>query len=154
MRFSSVSKGTFFCIPISLYVSSIFLKKSFKSSLNIWPDTIKLCEEKDCYKVLGIATSSKPPSTIDSYKHGDLFHKFNIDHKFKIAWVELNPDSYEGIKFIETAGRNPEPYMEQIKSGNIKVIHKCTSVRHALKAQSIGCDAVSVDGFECGGHPG
>ena len=59
-----------------------------------------------------------------------------------------------GIKFIETAGRNPEPYMEQIKSAGIKVIHKCTSVRHALKAEKIGCDAVSIDGFEAAGHPG
>ncbi|RMD81493.1 MAG: nitronate monooxygenase [Candidatus Dadabacteria bacterium] len=60
----------------------------------------------------------------------------------------------EGIKFIETAGRNPEPYMEKLKSAGIKVVHKCTSVRHALKAQRIGCDAVSIDGFECAGHPG
>jgi NAD(P)H-dependent flavin oxidoreductase YrpB (nitropropane dioxygenase family) len=60
----------------------------------------------------------------------------------------------EGIKFIETAGRNPEPYMEQIKSAGIKVVHKCTSVRHAIKAEKIGCDAVSIDGFEAAGHPG
>lgn len=60
----------------------------------------------------------------------------------------------EGVKIIETAGRNPEPYMEPLKAAGIKVIHKCTSVRHALKAQKIGCDAVSIDGFECAGHPG
>jgi len=60
----------------------------------------------------------------------------------------------EGVKFIETAGRNPEPYMEQIKGAGIKVIHKCTSVRHALKAEKVGCDAVSIDGFEAAGHPG
>ena len=59
-----------------------------------------------------------------------------------------------GIKIVETAGRNPQPYMEQLKKAEIKVIHKCTSVRHSLKAEAIGCDAVSVDGFECGGHPG
>ena len=59
-----------------------------------------------------------------------------------------------GIKIVETAGRNPQPYMEQLKKAGIKVIHKCTSVRHSLKAEAIGCDAVSVDGFECGGHPG
>ena len=59
-----------------------------------------------------------------------------------------------GIKVVETAGRNPQPYMEQLKKPDIKVIHKCTSVRHSLKAEAIGCDAVSVDGFECGGHPG
>ncbi len=59
-----------------------------------------------------------------------------------------------GIKVVETAGRNPEPYMPYLKAAGIKVIHKCTSVRHSLKAEAIGCDAVSVDGFECGGHPG
>lgn len=59
-----------------------------------------------------------------------------------------------GIKVVETAGRSPEQYMPTLKAAGIKVIHKCTSVRHALKAEKIGCDAVSVDGFECGGHPG
>ncbi len=59
-----------------------------------------------------------------------------------------------GVKAVETAGRNPEQVLPALKEAGIKVIHKCTSVRHALKAQSIGCDAVSVDGFECGGHPG
>ncbi|MDE0990241.1 MAG: nitronate monooxygenase family protein [Pseudomonadales bacterium] len=59
-----------------------------------------------------------------------------------------------GVKIVETAGRSPEAYMEEFKAAGIKVIHKCTSVRHALKAERIGCDAVSVDGFECGGHPG
>jgi len=59
-----------------------------------------------------------------------------------------------GVKYVETAGRSPEQYMPLLKDAGIKVIHKCTSVRHALKAQAIGCDAVSVDGFECGGHPG
>jgi NADH:quinone reductase (non-electrogenic) len=59
-----------------------------------------------------------------------------------------------GIKSVETAGRSPEAYMPALKAAGIKVIHKCTSVRHSLKAERIGCDAVSVDGFECGGHPG
>ncbi len=59
-----------------------------------------------------------------------------------------------GIKAVETAGRSPEQYMPALKAAGIKVIHKCTSVRHSLKAEAIGCDAVSVDGFECGGHPG
>ena len=60
----------------------------------------------------------------------------------------------EGIRFIETAGRSPEPYLAQIKSAGIKVVHKCTSLRHALKAEKIGCDAISIDGFEAAGHPG
>ncbi len=59
-----------------------------------------------------------------------------------------------GVKIVETAGRSPEAFMPALKDAGIKVIHKCTSVRHSLKAQNIGCDAVSVDGFECGGHPG
>src|SRR6056297_761731 len=59
-----------------------------------------------------------------------------------------------GVKIVETAGRNPEAVLPHLKDAGVKVIHKCTSVRHSLKAQKIGCDAVSVDGFECGGHPG
>lgn len=59
-----------------------------------------------------------------------------------------------GVTVVETAGRNPQQVLPYLKDAGVKVIHKCTSVRHALKAQSIGCDAVSVDGFECGGHPG
>ena len=59
-----------------------------------------------------------------------------------------------GVKIVETAGRNPEPYLPYLKEAGVKVIPKCTSVRHALKAEKIGCDAASVDGFECGGHPG
>ena len=75
----------------------------------------------------------------------------------------LTPPDYPGfiraiieneVTIVETAGRNPQPYMAQLKDGGVRVIHKCTSVRHALKAEKIGCDAVSVDGFECAGHPG
>ena len=75
----------------------------------------------------------------------------------------LNPPDYPaivkavidgGVKVVETAGRNPQEVLPYLKDAGIKVIHKCTSVRHSLKAQDIGCDAVSVDGFECGGHPG
>jgi NAD(P)H-dependent flavin oxidoreductase YrpB (nitropropane dioxygenase family) len=59
-----------------------------------------------------------------------------------------------GVKIVETAGRNPEPFLPLFKSADITVIHKCTSIRHSLKAERIGCDMVSVDGFECAGHPG
>ncbi len=59
-----------------------------------------------------------------------------------------------GIKIIETAGRSPEPFMKAFKEAGVRVIHKCTSVRHAVKAEKVGCDAVSIDGFECAGHPG
>lgn len=75
----------------------------------------------------------------------------------------VNPPDYAGyiraiidggVKVVETAGNNPQKWLPMLKDAGIKVIHKCTSVRHALKAESIGCDAISVDGFECGGHPG
>lgn len=75
----------------------------------------------------------------------------------------INPVPYDeyarvviesGIKVVETAGRSPEAFMPAFKAAGIKVIHKCTSVRHALKAEKIGCDMVSIDGFECAGHPG
>jgi nitronate monooxygenase len=75
----------------------------------------------------------------------------------------VNPPDYAGyikaiiaggVRIVETAGNNPQAWLPLMKEADIKVIHKCTSVRHALKAQAIGCDAISIDGFECGGHPG
>jgi len=75
----------------------------------------------------------------------------------------INPPPYadyvravvdSGVTVIETAGANPEPFMEQLKGAGLTVIHKCTSVRHALKAERVGVDVVSIDGFECAGHPG
>ena len=59
-----------------------------------------------------------------------------------------------GVKIVETAGYNPEPHLPDLQKAGIKVIHKCTSVRHGLKAERIGCNAISMDGFECAGHPG
>ena len=59
-----------------------------------------------------------------------------------------------GVKIVETAGNNPQQFIPGFKIAGIKIIHKCTSVRHAVKAEVIGCDAVSIDGFECAGHPG
>ncbi|MEU7819043.1 nitronate monooxygenase family protein [Pseudonocardia sp. NPDC049154] len=60
----------------------------------------------------------------------------------------------EGVPFVETAGANPVEHLEHFHSAGIKVIHKCTSVRHGIKAQNLGVDALSIDGFECAGHPG
>jgi nitronate monooxygenase len=59
-----------------------------------------------------------------------------------------------GVPVVETAGRNPEPYVPLFKARGVKVVHKAVAVRHALKAEAIGVDAVSIDGFECAGHPG
>jgi nitronate monooxygenase len=59
-----------------------------------------------------------------------------------------------GIKIVETAGNKPIEHVEEFKKHGIKVIHKCTSVRHGLSAERMGVDAISIDGFECAGHPG
>jgi NAD(P)H-dependent flavin oxidoreductase YrpB (nitropropane dioxygenase family) len=75
----------------------------------------------------------------------------------------INPPPYSeyrraiieaGIKVVETAGSNPEEHVADLRARGIKVIHKCTSVRHALKAEALGVDAISIDGLECAGHPG
>ena len=85
---------------------------------------------------------------------------FGVNLTFLPAFVEPPYPEYidaiiaGGVRIVETAGRNPVKYLPRLKEAGIKVIHKCTSVRHSLKAEEIGCDAVSVDGFECGGHPG
>ncbi|MFN3339394.1 MAG: NAD(P)H-dependent flavin oxidoreductase [Dietzia sp.] len=59
-----------------------------------------------------------------------------------------------GVKIVETAGSNPKDHLPVFHAAGVKVIHKCTSVRHAIKAEKLGVDAVSIDGFECAGHPG
>jgi len=70
-------------------------------------------------------------------------------------WEEYMRATVEsGVRAVETAGQNPEPYLPMFRDGGVKVLHKCTSVRHALKAERIGVDAVSIDGFEAAGHPG
>jgi len=75
----------------------------------------------------------------------------------------INPVPYDeyrqaiiesGIKIVETAGSNPAPHLPAFKEAGVKIIHKATTVRHSLKAESLGVDAVSIDGFECAGHPG
>ncbi len=75
----------------------------------------------------------------------------------------LNPPPYDeyrqaiidsGVKIVETAGNNPADHIVEFKKAGVKVIHKCTAVRHALKAEKMGADAISIDGFECAGHPG
>jgi nitronate monooxygenase len=92
--------------------------------------------------------------------HGMTDKPFGVNLTFLPS---VNPPDYPGyvkaiidggIKIVETAGNNPQKWLPALKEAGIKVIHKCTSVRHSLKAEAIGCDAVSVDGFECGGHPG
>ncbi|MHA6333731.1 NAD(P)H-dependent flavin oxidoreductase [Qipengyuania sp. CAU 1752] len=108
---------------------------------------------------LTLGTPEKLANEIDRCK--DMTDKpFGVNLTFLPS---LTPPDYPGlveviikagVKVVETAGRNPQQVLPALKGAGIKVIHKCTSVRHSLKAQDIGCDAVSVDGFECGGHPG
>lgn len=114
---------------------------------------------------LGIITALTQPTPADLAKEIARCHEMT-DKPFGVNLTFLPgfsappyPEYIEAIvrgnvKIVETAGRSPEAYMPPLKDAGIKVIHKCTSVRHSLKAQFIGCDAVSVDGFECGGHPG
>lgn len=85
---------------------------------------------------------------------------FGVNLTVGVVASEINYDDYvsaiinSGVKIVETAGRSPEPFMERFKAAGIKVVHKCVAVRHALAAQRIGVDVVSIDGFECAGHPG
>ena len=85
---------------------------------------------------------------------------FGVNLTVGVVASEINYDDYvaviinSGVKIVETAGRSPEPFMDRFKEAGIKVIHKCVAVRHALKAERIGVEVVSIDGFECAGHPG
>ena len=114
---------------------------------------------------LGIITGLTQKSPEDLAKEIAKCHEmtdkpFGVNLTFLPGFQEPDYPGYiqaiveGGIKIVETAGRSPEAYMPDLKGAGIKVIHKCTSVRHSLKAEKIGCDAVSVDGVECGGHPG
>ena len=114
---------------------------------------------------LGILTALTQPTPEDLAKEIERTREMT-DKPFGVNLTVLptiNPPPYEeyaqaivgsGVKIVETAGRSPEPFMELFKEYDVKVIHKCTSVRHALKAQSVGVSAITIDGFECAGHPG
>jgi NAD(P)H-dependent flavin oxidoreductase YrpB (nitropropane dioxygenase family) len=114
---------------------------------------------------LGIITGLTQPTPEDLAReiarcHDMTDQPFGVNLTFLPAFREPPYPEYidaiiqGGIKIVETAGRNPEAHLPRMKAAGIRIIHKCTSVRHSLKAEKIGCDAVSVDGFECGGHPG
>ncbi|MFC2927254.1 MULTISPECIES: NAD(P)H-dependent flavin oxidoreductase [Hyphobacterium] len=85
---------------------------------------------------------------------------FGVNLTVGVVASPINYDQYvdvivnSGVTIVETAGRSPEPFMERLKAAGIKVIHKCTTVRHALAAERLGVDVISIDGFECAGHPG
>ena len=114
---------------------------------------------------LGILTALSQPTPEDLVKEIEKTKEMT-DQPFGVNLTILptiNPPPYEeyaqaivgsGVKIVETAGRSPEPFMELFNEYDVKVIHKCTSVRHALKAQAVGVSAITIDGFECAGHPG
>jgi len=72
----------------------------------LWPQVIEACNKDDCFKVLGIAETTSPLATMDAYQHAELFNKLGIDHQYRIAWVELNPEAYEATQFAETVLSN------------------------------------------------
>lgn len=114
---------------------------------------------------LGIITGLTQPTPEDLKKEiartRQLTHKpFGVNLTLLPTIKPVPYDEYakaiidSGVKIVETAGRSPEQFLPAFKEAGVKVIHKCTSVRHAIKAEKIGCDAISIDGFECAGHPG
>jgi NADH:quinone reductase (non-electrogenic) len=114
---------------------------------------------------LGIITGLTQPTTEDLAREIDRCRDmtdepFGVNLTFLPSFAAPPYPEYiqaiieGGVRIVETAGRNPAQYIPELKAHGIKVIHKCTSVRHSLTAERIGCDAISVDGFECGGHPG
>ena len=114
---------------------------------------------------LGIITALTQPTPAELVREIEAARELT-DRPFGVNLTilpSINPPPYEeyldaiiesGVAILETAGANPEPFMPKLKDAGIRVVHKCTSVRHALKAERIGVDAVSIDGFECAGHPG
>jgi len=85
---------------------------------------------------------------------------FAVNLTVGVVTTQIDYDQYveaiidSGVTIVETAGRSPEPFMERFRAAGVKVIHKCVTVRHALAAERLGVDVVSIDGFECAGHPG
>jgi hypothetical protein len=76
--------------------------KSYQTAVMLWQEIIRVCAEHDCYRVLGIGESTKPMPTMDAMNHTKLFQDFSITRKYQIAWVELNREAVDSIKFVET----------------------------------------------------
>jgi len=131
----------------------------------MWVGTAEMAAAVSNAGGLGIITALTQPSPEALGKEIERCREMT-DKPFGVNLTILptiNPVPYDeyvkaaldaGVRIFETAGRSPEAFLPAIKAAGAIVIHKCTSVRHALKAESIGCDMVSVDGFECAGHPG
>jgi nitronate monooxygenase len=114
---------------------------------------------------LGFLTALTQPTPEDLVKEiarcRDMTDRpFGVNLTLLPTLIPRNYDAYidaiisSGIKIVETAGRSPVPYLPKFRAAGVKVIHKCTSVRHGLSAEKAGVDCISMDGFECAGHPG
>jgi hypothetical protein len=80
--------------------------KDYNSASKLWSAIKEKCEEHNCFKVLGIANSEKYFDTMEAFSHAELFSELGIKHKYRIAWIELNPKAIETVKFIETVLSN------------------------------------------------
>ncbi|HJQ15895.1 MAG TPA: nitronate monooxygenase family protein [Allosphingosinicella sp.] len=131
----------------------------------MWVGTAELVSAVANAGALGFITALTQP-TPDALRKEVLRTREMTDKPFGVNLTilpSINPPPYaeyrqaiieSGIKIVETAGFKPQEHVDEFKAHGIKIIHKCTAVRHALSAQRMGVDAVSIDGFECAGHPG
>ena len=76
--------------------------KSYQTAERLWAEITRVCNEHACFRVLGIADSSRQMSVMDSINHEELFRKFGVTPKYKIAWTESNPDEFDKLKNLET----------------------------------------------------
>lgn len=130
-----------------------------------WLGTAELASAVSNAGALGILTALTQPTPDDLRREIDRCRRMT-DRPFGVNLTilpSINPPPYaefrraiidSGVSIVETAGQRPGEHVEEFKAHGITVIHKCTSVRHALSAERLGVDVVSIDGFECAGHPG
>ncbi len=102
--------------------------KSYQTAVALWREIIRVCDDHDCYKVLGIGESTTPMSTMDAMNHTKLFQDFSITRKYQIAWVELNREAVGSIKFLETVLLN-----RGLLNG--KLFHEVAEAKRWLLAQ-------------------
>ena len=76
--------------------------KDLDFATELWTGVVEVCRENNCLNVLGLSNTTRPLRTMEAYKHADLFRELGVDHNFRIAWVELNPEAVETIHFVET----------------------------------------------------
>lgn len=131
----------------------------------MWVGTAEMAAAVSNAGGLGIITALTQPTPDDLRREIDRCRAMT-DKPFGVNLTilpSITPPPYaeyrqaiidEGIRIVETAGYKPQEHVDHFKEHGIKVLHKCTAVRHALSAERMGVDAISIDGFECAGHPG